>query len=137
MSGSSTAPAILLVDDDDDQMFLSRRLIEKVAAGEFIGAAKSGEGAVRTLSELVSSGSVADLKVIFLDVNMPELDGLGVLRWIRAHEELAHVKTIMLSTSDDPRDVSESLAQGAHCYLIKLPTAVALRAIFDGIFRPS
>jgi len=117
-------------------MFLSRRLIEKVATGEFIGAVASGVGAVKTLSELVSTGSVAELKVIFLDVNMPELDGLGVLRWIRAHDKLAHVKTIMLSTSDDPRDVSESLAQGAHCYLIKLPTAVALRAICDEIFPP-
>ncbi len=129
MSPDSTTPAILLVDDDEDQLFLSRRLIEKVATGEFIGVATSGVAALKTLSELVSAGSVGNLKAIFLDINMPELHGFEVLRWIRAHEKLVHVKTIMLSSSDDPKDVKESLSQGAHCYLIKLPSVRAMSVI--------
>ncbi|QIZ73631.1 response regulator [Oxynema aestuarii AP17] len=66
--------------------------------------------------------------VILLDLLMPDVDGLVLLRFLRAHESTREVPVVMLSTNDDPQKKAEAFSNGANDYLIKLPDRVELVA---------
>jgi two-component system response regulator len=57
--------------------------------------------------------------VVLLDVKMPRLDGLEVLRQIKSDERLKTTPVVMLTSSQDERDVRESYARGANAYVVK------------------
>ncbi len=59
----------------------------------------------------------------FLDVRMPGMNGFDVLRWIRCQHALDDMAVVMLSSSDEPRDLNEANHFGAQCYLSKFPNA--------------
>jgi CheY-like chemotaxis protein len=59
--------------------------------------------------------------VVFLDIKMPKLDGFEVLRWIRKQGDLATLPVVMLSGSDEPRDLRRAVELGATRYVIKHP----------------
>jgi DNA-binding response OmpR family regulator len=62
--------------------------------------------------------------VVFLDLNMPRLDGHEVLRRIRADAELCAMRVIILTSSDRPADMTQSRELGADAHVIK-PVAVS------------
>ena len=128
MSDSAERLGILIVDDDRDQIFLSRRVVEKANMGFSVTTAAGGREAVAYLAQ-ACDGSCAIPALIFLDIRMPEMDGFDVLRWIRAKEELAQVKVIILSTSDDPKDAKQAKELGADGYLIKDPNPAVVASI--------
>ncbi|MBD2197059.1 MULTISPECIES: sensor histidine kinase [Calothrix] len=66
--------------------------------------------------------------VILLDMVMPDMDGLMLLRWLRSHPATRDIPIIMLSSKEEPRLKAEAFAAGANDYLIKLPDAVELIA---------
>ncbi|GAB1540837.1 hypothetical protein NUACC21_35060 [Scytonema sp. NUACC21] len=66
--------------------------------------------------------------VILLDLVMPEIDGLMLLRWFRSHAATCDIPIIMLSSKEEPELKAEAFAQGANDYLIKLPDKVELIA---------
>ncbi|MFN6540204.1 MAG: ATP-binding protein [Nostoc sp. EkiNYC01] len=66
--------------------------------------------------------------VIFLDMVMPDIDGLMLLRWFRSHPVTRDVPIVMLSSKEEPKLKAEAFAEGANDYLIKLPDAVELIA---------
>lgn len=57
--------------------------------------------------------------VVFLDVKMPRLDGLEVLRQLKGDERLKLLPIVMLTSSQDERDVRESYLLGANAYVVK------------------
>ena len=57
--------------------------------------------------------------VVLLDVKMPRLDGLEVLRQVKTHEWLKTTPVVMLTSSQDERDVRESYLLGANAYVVK------------------
>jgi CheY-like chemotaxis protein len=57
--------------------------------------------------------------VVLLDMNMPRLDGLEVLRRIKSHERLKTTPVVMLTSSQDQRDVRKSYLLGANAYVVK------------------
>jgi CheY-like chemotaxis protein len=57
--------------------------------------------------------------VVLLDVKMPRLDGLEVLRQIKSDERLRPMPVVMLTSSQDERDIRESYAFGANAYVVK------------------
>jgi CheY-like chemotaxis protein len=57
--------------------------------------------------------------VVLLDLKMPRLDGLEVLRQIKTHERLRTIPVVMLTSSQDERDVTQSYRLGANAYVVK------------------
>lgn len=57
--------------------------------------------------------------LLLLDIRMPKVDGIEVLRQIKAHAELRKMPVIMLTTTDDPREVERCHALGCNNYLVK------------------
>lgn len=66
--------------------------------------------------------------VILLDMIMPEIDGLMLLRWFRSHPATYNIPIVMLSSKEDPQTKADAFAAGANDYLIKLPDVVELIA---------
>jgi DNA-binding response OmpR family regulator len=57
--------------------------------------------------------------LVLLDIKMPGTDGFEVLRWIRAHWEFRELCVVMLTSSDEIRDVNQAYKLGANSFLVK------------------
>ena len=57
--------------------------------------------------------------LLLLDIRMPQVDGIEVLRQVKEHPELRKVPVIMLTTTDDPREVERCHAIGCASYIVK------------------
>lgn len=117
-------PCILLVDDDADQLVLCRRMLEKAAVKNPLVELAGGPEAIAYLSgclEQAGSAGAALPALIFLDLHMPKVDGLGVLQWVRNKPGLEGLKVVVLSSSDDADDVKRCIELGARGYLVKHP----------------
>ncbi len=106
---------ILIVDDSDDDFEATKRAFGKANLRNQIMHAASGEDA---LSFLRSAGD-AKPGLILLDLNMPGLDGRKTLDVIKRTEELRKIPVVILTTSDDDRDINACYALGANTYIQK------------------
>jgi CheY-like chemotaxis protein len=120
---------IVLIDDTPEDCFLAERLIEEAHAAAVIRTFDSSADAIEYLTEL--SGSPARPGVFFIDIRMPQLNGFEVLEWIRSQPAFDAVPAIMLSSSDEPRDLEQAKALRADCYLKKLPSVEEMQRVLD------
>jgi DNA-binding response OmpR family regulator len=102
--------AVLIVDDHLPTARLLARLLR--SAGHQAACAGSGSEAFRLLNE-----GPADLVV--LDVMMPEVDGLSVLRRLRSDPRFASLPVLMYSALDDEKKQAEAIEAGAQAYMVK------------------
>ncbi len=113
---------ILLVDDNPDDVKLTMRALKKSNIVNEIVVAEDG---IEALDYLFGRGKYAgrDLslkpQVILLDLKMPKMDGLELLRHIRADERTQPLPVVILTTSSEDRDRIESYKLGANSYIRK------------------
>ncbi|HEX3699624.1 MAG TPA: response regulator [Phenylobacterium sp.] len=119
-NGSEAAPwaRILIVDDvADNRILLARRFSKR---GVEIAEAESGKGALEAIEREA-------FDVVLLDVMMPDMNGLDVLRRIRANHSQAELPVIMVTGKAESQDMVEALTAGANDYITKpVDFAVAL-----------
>lgn len=101
---------VLIADDDADILELLQTVLERAGYGSI--AAADGEEALRLARERLPRACI-------LDVVMPGLGGLDVLRALRGGAETAHIPVLMLSASVQNPDVEAALKAGANDYLTK------------------
>ncbi len=110
---------VLLVDDDPDCRMLVRDAIAGGRVRTAVHEASSAEAALRFLRR---QGEFADAPrpgLVYLDVEMPGLDGIGLLKLIRADPSLADVPVVMLTGVSCDRTLRAAAAAGANSYTIK------------------
>ncbi|MDO9274956.1 MAG: response regulator [Lutibacter sp.] len=105
---------ILLVEDDMIEIMKFNRTISKLACPHNIVEAKNGEEA---LDILYKNESLPD--IILLDLNMPKINGLEFLGIIKKNNDLKYIPTIILTTSNNHKDVSDCHQLGIAGYLVK------------------
>jgi two-component system response regulator len=113
---------ILLVEDNpDDERLMLRALAQHRLAND-VTIARSGEEALEFLFG-IGAHAGRDLssppQIVLLDLNLPRLDGLGVLRQIRADPRTRLQPVVMLTSSKQDEDVLRSYALGANSYVRK------------------
>jgi two-component system response regulator len=123
---------ILLVEDNPDDVTLTVRAFRKNNIGNEMAVACDGEEALRYLLPDAATGAVvAPLPVmVLLDINLPKVNGLDVLRRIRSHERSRHLPVVVLTTSSEERDIVESYDLGANSYVRK---PVVFESFIDAI----
>jgi two-component system response regulator len=110
---------VLLVEDDPDHVFLVRRALADLAGAEVaVEVAGDGEQAVERLARTrFTPGGPPQL--VLLDLKMPRMDGLEVLRRIRADEAAAGLPVVVLTSSERQDDREEALRLGATWFVCK------------------
>jgi two-component system, response regulator len=112
---------ILLVDDSENDVKLIKAALEEAHFGNEIVVAEDGEEA---LDFLYKRGKFADDKsedpvFILLDIKMPLMDGIEVLKIIRADDAFNKIPVIMLTSSRDSHDLKECYDSGANSFVVK------------------
>jgi CheY-like chemotaxis protein len=112
-----STPDIFYVEDDTDFAFLMENAVQEVSNGLSIKIVENGKDALEDLKQLAEAKIKP--RVILLDLNLPGLSGLDLVKRIRENPLLRYVPVIFFSTSDNPKDVKASLEFGANAYLTK------------------
>ena len=114
--------AILLVEDNPDDELLALRALRKNGIAGDVVIARDG---VEALDYLFATGDHAGRdasalpRVILLDLKLPKIDGLEVLRRLRSDERTRLVPVVILSSSGEQRDMREGYGLGANSYVRK------------------
>ena len=113
---------ILLVEDDpDDQLFMTRAL-QKAGIRQAIQVARDGEECVQYLN---GAGRFGDRQrhplpcLIILDLKLPKVSGLEILRWLRDHDGLRDLPVLMVTSSGQAADRDEAERNGVEAYRVK------------------
>ena len=113
---------ILLVEDNPNDVELTLRAFEKSNLGSEIVVARDGEQAIQYLfasGPHVNRNPTAMPDLVLLDMKLPKLDGLGVLRRMRADKRTRRVPVVMLTSSREENDVASSYDLGANSFVRK------------------
>jgi two-component system response regulator len=113
---------ILMIEDNPDDVELTRRAFEKNRIAGEIVVLKDGAEALEYfqcagIHEHRDGERVPDL--VLLDLKLPKVGGLEILQWIRADDRMKNLPVIILSASEDTRDVITGYERGADCFLHK------------------
>ncbi len=117
---------ILLVEDEENDVFFMQRALKKAAINNPLQIAHDGQEAINYLQ---GSGEFADRKkyplpgLVLLDLKLPHVKGLDVLKWIRGYEEVQNIIVIILTSSKLQPDIDEAYRLGANAYLVKPATS--------------
>jgi DNA-binding response OmpR family regulator len=106
---------ILLVEDDPDHEVLTIRALNKSQIANEIKVARDGEEAI----DLLFGKDPIRPQVILLDLKLPKVDGLEVLRRVRADATTRMLPVVVLTSSDEERDVVRSYQLGVNSYIRK------------------
>ena len=113
---------ILLVEDNVSDVELTRRALDKSRVGNPLVVVEDGQSA---LDFLFGAGVYADRDtseqpaVILLDLNLPLMDGLEVLRRIRADQRTRRLPVVILTSSKEQKDLSTGYDLGTNSYIVK------------------
>lgn len=113
---------ILLVEDNQDDIDLTMRALKKHHLANEVVVAQDGAEA---LDFLFARGTYKERnpallpQLVLLDVNLPKVSGLEVLKELRSAKETKYLPVVMLTSSREERDVVESYEQGANSYIQK------------------
>jgi CheY-like chemotaxis protein len=116
------AAVILLVEDDPDDVLFLKRALQKARVRQTIRVVRDGEECVQYLK---GAGRFGDRRkhplpcLIILDLKLPKMDGLEILRWIREHDELRDLPVLMVSASGETADRAEAERNGVEAYHVK------------------
>ena len=112
---------ILIADDDDGHAELIKEALEESGVCNKIVRFANGEEVWHFLSG--TKGKVTRDKnksyLLLLDINMPKMDGVEVLKRIKANQELKDIPVMMLTTTDDAREVEMCYKIGCNMYITK------------------
>jgi CheY-like chemotaxis protein len=118
----TTAPVtILLAEDDDGHANLVQRNLERAGLLNGFVRVRDGQELLDVLAHQQSADGtpLSDELVVLLDINMPRVDGIEALRQIKANPATQRIPVIMLTTTDDPREVNRCYELGCNVYVTK------------------
>jgi len=125
---------IVLVEDDDGHATLVERNLGRSGVSNRIVRLRDGQEALDFLSGRAgsSAGALNQPILLLLDIKMPRVDGLEVLRQLKSEPETALIPVIILTTTDDPREIQRCYELGCSVYITK---PVDYQAFVDAINR--
>lgn len=123
---AASALSVLVVDDQMTMRSLVRTSLQQIGVRD-IREASDGEIALR---EMI----IKPAQLVISDYNMPNLDGLGLLRAVRAHPPTSKCAFIMLTGRADRELVQKAVQYGVNNYLVKPFTVAQLKAKLDAVF---
>jgi len=125
---SAASITVLLVDDQTSLRSLLRNALSQIGFVNIYGA-RNGIEALEQLAKVPT-------QLIISDFNMPDMDGLGLLREVRSRPETAKLAFIMLTGQASKELVQSAIAGGVNNFLAKPFTSASLRGRIEAVFGP-
>lgn len=116
---NSTPIELLLIDDDQADIYLAKRALNKCETAVAIQVARHGEEALSLLRREGSHSEARRPDLIFLDLNMPRMNGHEFLEAMKADDDLKSIPTIVMSMSEREGDMLKSYRLQASAYVSK------------------
>jgi CheY-like chemotaxis protein len=119
MNDSAT---ILLAEDREDDIILVQKAFEKGRILNPLFVVRDGEEAINYLTGIFPFSDRVRFPipvVLLLDLKMPRVDGFEVLRWLKTQPGLVTTRVVVLTSSEDIRDVRKAYQLGANSFLVK------------------
>lgn len=111
--------SILMVEDDDNDIIMTKRAFERYNLRNVLYVARDGEEA---LDFIYRRGDYQDSPapgLILLDIKLPKMDGLEVLRRLKSDPDKRHIPVVILTASRREKDKIESYKLGVNSYIVK------------------
>src|SRR5580692_3316369 len=124
---------LVIVENDDADVFFIERALQRAGLDCPFTWLADGQDAIDYFSGLEDS-TLPDL--ILLDVQVPRRNGFEVLQWLRQHPVYRQRRIIMLTSSDDPRDIRRAQTLGADQFLTKQTDCREVVEILERLIRP-
>ena len=124
---------IFLVEDNEDFSFLIEKAIDHIDKDLSLKVVDNGFSALEVLKHYNQEGTRP--RIILLDLNLPGLSGLYLLREIKEIDFFKQVPIILFTTSDNPKDVRTATEYGANAYVTKPHGYVALIDCLRSLFN--
>ncbi len=118
---------VLLVEDDDGDAFLLKEAMNKTQFENVLHHCHDGLEAQSFLQDQASPRP----DFILLDLNMPRMGGLEVLKWVKEHDDLKDIPVGILTTSSAEDDISQSYKNYASYYIVKPTTFDDLMSVVN------
>lgn len=118
----NNAVEILIVEDTPQDLELTLRALRKSKLSNHIHVARDGAEAVEFLfgeGPHIGRNIESGPKVILLDLKLPKLDGIEVLRRVKTDSRTKSIPVVVLTSSKEQKDVVESYALGVNSYIVK------------------
>lgn len=110
-------PDIFYVEDDPDYAFIMENALSEVSEKVKIAIVEDGVDAIQSLKKFEQERYRP--KLILLDLNLPGLSGIDILKKIKEIPYLKYIPVILFSTSDHPNDIKSSYEFGANAFITK------------------
>jgi len=113
--------SIIMIEDDEGHARLIERNIRRAGVSNDIMPFKNGTEAVRYLFGPDGSGNVSSGRalLILLDLNLPDMSGVDILKRVKENEHLKLTPVVVLTTTDDEREIKRCYDLGANVYITK------------------
>lgn len=108
MKSNREIETLLLVDDDNEDIYIFSEVLSQVKPGVMLTTANDGKEALDLLGQKKDAPDV-----IFLDLNMPRVNGMELLRLLKAESPLREIPVIIYTTSVSEADKREAFCRGA------------------------
>jgi CheY-like chemotaxis protein len=120
-----TNQTFLIVEDEENDIFFLKHAMKKTGITNPVQVVQNGQAAIDYLN---GTGQFGDRNmypipsIIFLDLKLPQVHGLEVLKWIREHPSLPSILVVVLTSSSLHGDIQRAYRLGANSYVVK-PTS--------------
>ena len=121
-----TSIKVLVVDDMSTMRRIVKNVLKQIGFSDMIEA-ENGQDALNKLK-------AGDIGLIVSDLNMPVMQGMELLRAVRADPELKHLPFLMVAAEAQKENIVEAIQDGVSNYLVKPFTAEALQGKLEKIF---
>ena len=110
---------ILLVEDNEGDILLTLEAFKELKVKNTVAVVKDGAEAIEFLKKQGQYAGSQAPHLILLDINMPRLNGIEVLDFIKKDETLRKIPVVMLTTSSSESDIAECYEKSANCFITK------------------
>lgn len=112
---------VLIAEDDDGHAALIEKNLRRAGMEKPVYRLRDGQEALDYFLDPGSKqqGKLGNQYLLLLDINLPRVNGIEVLRAMKAHEVLKRIPVLMLSTTDNPQEVEACHSLGCNFYLTK------------------
>jgi len=110
---------ILLVEDNEGDIVLTLEALKEAKVLNSVQVVKDGEAALQYIRKEGRYKNTETPGLILLDINLPKVNGMEVLKEIKKNVDLMIIPVVMLTTSDSEKDIREAYQHHANCFITK------------------